>query len=84
MITKEKLIEYESYGGYYDGFYLQKVKNKINLTSDEEWILIENIIQDIRLVKRNLASRSFAEKLELKLKDICDNVETIEFLKEMC
>jgi hypothetical protein len=84
MITIEKLVEYESYRGYYDGFYIQKVKNKINLTSDEEWYLIENLIQDIRLVKRNLASSSFAETLEIKLKSVCENIETVEFFKRMC
>lgn len=31
MITIEKLQEYKEYDGYYDGFYMQKVKNHINI-----------------------------------------------------
>lgn len=52
MITIEKLKEYESFHGYYDGFYTQKVKKGTNVTNSEEWVLIEGLLQDIRLVKR--------------------------------
>lgn len=55
MITIDKLKEYEEYHGFYDGFYQQKVKNNTNLTSDDEWYLINDLIQDVRLVKKSLA-----------------------------
>lgn len=82
MITIEKLKEYEEYDGYYDGFYIQKVKNGTNITSDDEWYLIGNLIQDIRLIKKGLASKEFARNLEMKLQEHCDNENTILKIKE--
>jgi hypothetical protein len=41
MITIEKIKEYEKYHGYYEGFYIQKVKRKTNLLSDEEWAVLD-------------------------------------------
>lgn len=82
MITFEKLQEYREYDGYYDGFYMQKVKKHTNLTTDEEWHLITMLMQDIELVLKSLTSEDFKEKLEKKLAEACDNQETIvEFKK---
>ena len=78
MITFIKLKEYEDYHGYYDGFYIQRVKNGTNITSDDEWRLIENLIQDIFLVKKGVVSKDFIKNLEQKLKENCDNSQTIE------
>lgn len=83
MITIEKLKEYEKYHGYYDGFYMQKVKKGTNITSDDEWHLIENLIQDIRLIKKELASKEFAKNLETKLQENCDNEETIKWIIDL-
>ena len=81
MITIEKLKEYEEFHGYYDGFYTQKVKHGKNLTSDEEWDLISNFIQDIYLIQNNLAAKTFVQDLNDKLEENCDNKGTIEYLK---
>lgn len=82
MITIEKLQEYKDHGGYYDGFYMQKVKKHINLTTDEEWQLITVLIQDLELVLKSLASKEFEERVEKKLMDVCDDPETVnEFRK---
>jgi len=83
MITILKLSEYEMYHGYYDGFYVQKVKKGIQETSDEEWFLISNFIQDIRLVKKGLASKEFSENLDKRIKENCDNEDTINLLKKL-
>lgn len=81
MITIEKLKEYEEYGGVYDGFYIQKVKKRKNLTSSEEWKLITQLIQDVFLVESNLASKKFAEDLERKLETNCNDEITIAYFK---
>jgi hypothetical protein len=79
MITIEKLKEYEQYGGYYDGFYQQKVAKGINVTSGAEWSLISSLAQDIRWVQRALASKEFAERLHTSLMENCDNQDTIDY-----
>ncbi|MEI9920684.1 MAG: hypothetical protein WDO14_18115 [Bacteroidota bacterium] len=83
MITIFKLKEYEEYHGYYDGFYMQKVKNGINVTNDDEWYLIGSLIQDARLVNKGLASKEFSDNLYKKLKENCDNDDTINELKNL-
>ncbi|MCG2618223.1 hypothetical protein LZZ85_28265 [Terrimonas sp. NA20] len=79
----EKLKEYAEYHGYYDGFYLQKVKWGKNLISDSEWNLVKNLSQDIYLVQKNLASKEFADRVNQKLNESCDNQDTIEYLKRI-
>ncbi len=81
MITIAKLKEYEEYHGYYDGFFMQKVKNGINNTNDDEWHLISGFIQDIHLEKKGLASKDFSDKLYNKLIENCDTEDTINQLK---
>jgi hypothetical protein len=83
MITILKLNEYEVYHGYYDGFYIQKIQKGIQKTNDEEWFLISNFIQDIRLVKEGLASKEFSENLDKRLKENCDNENTVSLLKKL-
>lgn len=83
MITLLKLKEYEEYHGYYDGFYMQKIRNGTNLTSNDEWFLISSLVQDIRLTQQGLVSKEFAEQLTRKLKESCDSEETINRLKSI-
>jgi hypothetical protein len=83
MITIEKLNEYEEYHGFYDGFYLQKVKEGTNLSNDDDWILIRNLIEDIRLVAKGLASKEFAINLDLRLREYCENEDTLHKIKKI-
>lgn len=83
MITIVKLKEYEEYHGYYDGFYLQKVKYGTNVTNDDEWYLIGGLIQDIRLVNKGLASKEFLDNLRKRLKENCDSDDTINQFKNL-
>lgn len=83
MITVEKLQEYKKYDGYYDGFYVQKISKHTNITTDEEWQLITVLVQDIELVLKSLASKEFEERVEKKLIDICDNMETVSEFKKL-
>jgi hypothetical protein len=81
MITLEKLKEYEEFRGFYDGFYIQKIKRGKNITTGDEWNLITSLAQDIRFEQKKLASETFIKALNNKLGQICDNYETIEYLR---
>jgi len=83
MITVEKLKEYKCYHGYYDGFYIQKVKNGTNITTDEEWHLIGSLIQDIKLIRRTHVSEEFKNKLQIKILKYCSDKDTIDYLYEL-
>ena len=83
MITIKKLEEYEEYHGYYDGFYMQRVRNGTNITNDDEWYLISNLIQDMRLVNKGITSKKFSDNLHNSLKENCNNQETISKLEQL-
>lgn len=83
MITIEKLKEYEEFHGYYDGFYFQKVKNDENLTSEDEWFLIDELVQEFNLVKKGLASVNFRNKLKIRLEQSFDSQESLEYFQHI-
>jgi tRNA U34 2-thiouridine synthase MnmA/TrmU len=83
MITITKLKEYEEHHGVYDAFYLQKVKNGTNIISDEEWFLVDVLLQDMRLVNKKLTSTEFSENLVRRLKESFSNEETINYFKTL-
>jgi len=83
MITLEKIKIYNNFKGDIDkwiriGSKIEKVQME-----DEDWYVIDGLIQDIKLVKKNLTSNEFAEKLEIRIIDNCDTVETISQLNKL-
>ncbi len=83
MINIEKVKEFEEYRGFYDGFYIQKVKNKTNLTSDDEWHLMGQLLQDLQLLKKGLLSKEYSECLENSLKNNFANQESIDYFQDL-
>ncbi len=80
MITLPKLSEYAEYHGFFDGWYIQRIKSGTNLNSEADWALIVSLIQDIQVVNRKLASTDFSNNLIERLKENCDSEEAINQL----
>lgn len=80
MITKDILNIYIKYNGDSDG--IDKIGNSEEkfLLNGKTWKLIEELIQDILLINKGLVSEEFKNKIEEKIKNACDNNQTIEFL----
>lgn len=60
-----------------------KVKD---VMQSSDWYLIDELIQDLRLIKKGLVSDKFAKKLNERLEENCDNEQTkgqLEKLAEM-
>jgi hypothetical protein len=51
--------------------------------NDKDWAAIEGFVQDIILVKNNLASETYIKALNERLQENCDAEETIEELKKL-
>jgi hypothetical protein len=83
MIAAEKVNVYREYHGWYDGYYIKTKSEPERLVSDKEWGLIDNLLQDLTLVRRGVAAESFKEDLNRRLKESCDNEETIKQLVEL-
>lgn len=82
MLTSEKIKVFKNYKGYYDGYYMQS-KNKDKVITGNEWALLDNLIQDIFLFRKGLASESFEAALMKRLKESCDSDETINLCFEL-
>ncbi|WP_343303372.1 hypothetical protein AAHN97_17590 [Chitinophaga niabensis] len=83
MITLEKLDIYKRYDGSVDGWSHSGSSRQKQAMTDKDWFVIESFIQDLTLVKRGLASESFQESLNNRLKGECDNEGALEEIKRM-
>ncbi len=79
MITKRKIRIYKKYEG--DGDAWARGWTSFSVMTDDDWGIMERLIQDINLVKNGLASDDYAKALEKRLFKNCDTPETIERLK---
>lgn len=82
MLTSEKVVIFKRYKGYYDGYHFQN-NGKVKLVSDEEWYLLGILIQEIYLVKNDLASKPFEKALNEKLAQNCDSQDTVQAIIEL-
>jgi len=81
MITLKKIEIYMSYNGDGDRFVRFGNSQEKLIINYEDWSLIESLIQDIRLSKRDLVSEQYLENINKKLEANCDNTDTIIELK---
>lgn len=82
MITSNMIHIYKTFGGDIDSWVRNGSKKQLAVMDDNDWFLIENLLQDISLLKKGLASESFANDLSRRLEENCDNEETIEQMKK--
>lgn len=80
MITKEKIEIFNLYNGDVDAFGHGKKQHRKVMT-DEEFYLIGGLVQDVSLVKKNLVFIEYEAALNKRLRDNCENEETIEEIK---
>lgn len=83
MITNEKLNIYQRFNGdihTWGEFGSAMEKSEIN---DDEWLSIDELIQDLSLIKTGLASDTFIESVDRKLNDCCADENTINEMKRI-
>lgn len=68
MITREKIAVYEKFDGDIDGRARCGTKMDHELITDDEWFLISNLVQRLKVVENGLASSEFAEETHKILK----------------
>lgn len=71
MITKQKITIYLKYQNIDNFARIASAKEK-KILGDKDWGLIENLIQDIHLLKNNMVSREMRDKIENKIKDFTE------------
>lgn len=83
MITEDKIKVYKHYDGDIDGWARSGSKKEKSIMSDEDWYVIDGLIQDLSIVKKGLASSGFNENLNVKLKEMCDSDSTVNLLQKL-
>ena len=83
MITEDKIKIYNQYDGDIDSWARSGSKKEKLIMTDEDWYVIDGLIQDLFMVKKGLVSSVFSENLNVKLKETCDNDSTVNQLKRL-
>ncbi|MGZ8537553.1 MAG: hypothetical protein ACXWV9_04770 [Flavisolibacter sp.] len=73
MITTQKLSLYRKYEGQGDRFLVSAWPWQRHKISPDDWKMIEQLIQDIKLMDRGLASDSYKEGLLEKINANCED-----------
>ena len=80
MLTIKKIKIYNKFGGDIDGFSRGRKMSQQNLFNDNDWSLIDEFEQDIKLISDRVVSKEYREKALIKLNKNCD-LETKEYFK---
>ena len=83
MITAEKVKIYKEYLGDIDAFTIHGNIQKKGIISEEDWYLIDVLIQDISLQDKKLLGQNLENNLIRILKDKVDNLETEKLLRDL-
>jgi hypothetical protein len=83
MITIEKINIYKYFNGNIDSWARVGTKEQKAIMNDKDWLLIDDLIQDIRLLEKALVSEIYMKTINERLNENCDSEETISELKKM-
>jgi hypothetical protein len=83
MITVEKLKVYEKYSGEGDALLRCGTSLEKALLTYKDLRLIDELLQSIRLIDKNVTSSSFIEGANKKFQDVCESHEVILFLQQL-
>lgn len=83
MITQQKLDIFKKYAGDMDALGRAGNPADKDAISAHDWFVIGNLLQDIRLVNKGLASAAYADRAEEELKTACADAAVVEALKGM-
>lgn len=84
MITQKKLEIYRSYQGDIDDWCrMTMYTDTSSEIKREDWYLIDNLLQELSMIKRGIVSKEYEKKIWEELKRNCDSEETIHQLEKL-
>jgi len=83
MITQNQIHLYKKNHGDVDFFARSASAKEKAIISDNQWSEIDQLLQDLLIASRGLASDDFKRTLQRRLDLLCDSPETVEILKAM-
>jgi hypothetical protein len=83
MITRRKIEIFKKYSGDIDHFArVGTHQDKIDI-SDNEWSLIDNLLQDLEIVDKGLVADAFLKRLDERIKECCESEGVLQELKRI-
>jgi len=82
MLTSEKVEIFKRYKGNYDGYHFQS-NGQLEVISGDEWSLLNNLMQDIYLIRNGVAAKSFEITVKEELLKNCNTQKTINLIFEV-
>lgn len=82
MITYKKLKTYKRYDGIYE-FFVRGSWFLFDRLRVSEFLKIEELMKEARMVQKNEVSPDVAEAIKQKIEKECNNQKTIDFLYEL-
>jgi hypothetical protein len=80
MISIDKIKIFCKYQGDIDFWARSGSKKEKLIIDDNDWYIIDTLIQDMLLVRKGLSTKEFKENLDNKLKELCSDQEVIKQL----
>lgn len=81
MINKQKIEIFKKYGCDIDAFSRFGKKREKDVFPDGEWSLIDNVLQDLEMIKNGLCSTDYKNKVGKTLNQKFDK-ESIDLIKK--
>ena len=78
MLTLEQVELYERYNGNGDSFSRFAKKEEDMIISDENWRILDDFVQDIIFIRKEITSESYIKNVIKRLKENCDNDITFQ------
>lgn len=83
MVNLKNIEIFKTYQGDGDGFVRSATVEEKSIMSYNEWSFVDNIIQDLKLIENDLASQTYLNVVNQRLRENCDSEETIQELKKI-
>lgn len=83
MLTLVKIRVYRKYGGDIDGLARTKNPDDCSLITDDEWFLIDSLVQKMTLLKNGKASPEYAKRISIEMHQCVESEEAIKELMEL-
>jgi hypothetical protein len=83
MLTLAKIRVYRKYGGDIDGFARAKNQNDYSVITDDEWFLIDSLVQKLFLVRNGKAPPEYAKRISVEVHQNIEGEEAINELMEL-
>jgi hypothetical protein len=72
LITPEKNKIFDRFKGDYDSFVRMGMPFENKLFENNDWALIDNVYQDIKLINNTPVAESYIEQVIINLKEVSD------------